>query len=266
MRRDGRRRGFYHPPRQQQSRKPRARPPPTPCRRSHDGKARRRLTRTHQPFCLPPACRRRRQAGGRQKGKRLGGPGRLACQSPFRRHRVGGEAPIAPLRAVTLSMSAGDACRLGADANRGDRTFSAGAREPIPAAIRGPRATRHENADNWRDGAVGSCGSQRCCVCVGDGPAGLFSGRFWPDNMVRTTILRGLSECFIRPAMALRPDRSARREHGGSSQGTGEGGRGVTQARSCPVPGARQAKLLDQVRHRCRVRHVARKTEYAYVN
>jgi hypothetical protein len=41
-------------------------------------------------------------------------------------------------------MSAGTACRLEADANLGHRNFNAGARKPIPAAIRGPRATRHE--------------------------------------------------------------------------------------------------------------------------
>ena len=61
------------------------------------------------------------------------GMSRLACQSPFRRHGVGGEAPSAPLCAITLSMSAGAACRLGADANRGHRTINAGARDPIPA-------------------------------------------------------------------------------------------------------------------------------------
>jgi len=56
------------------------------------------------------------------------------------------------LRAITLSMSAGTACRLEADANRGHRNFDAGARKPIPAAIRGPRATRHERHDSTGGG------------------------------------------------------------------------------------------------------------------
>ena len=34
---------------------------------------------------------------------------------------------------------------------------------------------------------------------------------------------------------------------------------------SKPLPEPRKPKLLDQVRHRCRLRHLARSTEKAYV-
>ena len=69
----------------------------------------------------PPAA-----AGGREKGEVFGGPSVLACQSPFRRRRVGGEARNAPLRVVTWYISAGDAYRLGAEPNHGRRTINAG--------------------------------------------------------------------------------------------------------------------------------------------
>ena len=39
----------------------------------------------------------------------------------------------------------------------------------------------------------------------------------------------------------------------------------MTQAIPGPVPEPRKPKLLDQVRHRCRLRHLALSTEHAYV-
>ena len=39
----------------------------------------------------------------------------------------------------------------------------------------------------------------------------------------------------------------------------------MTQSISGPVPEPRKPKLLDQVRHRCRLRHLALSTEHAYV-
>jgi hypothetical protein len=61
-------------------------------------------------------------------------------------------------------MSAGTACRLEADANLGHRNFNAGARKPIPAAIRGPRATRHERS------ASAAARSAVSCMLLFDGP------------------------------------------------------------------------------------------------
>lgn len=40
----------------------------------------------------------------------------------------------------------------------------------------------------------------------------------------------------------------------------------MTQPSTALLPESGKPKLLDQVRQRCRVRHLARKTEYAYVN
>ena len=108
------------------------------------------------PFPLPSAA----CGGGREReGGGFFEPC-LAWQSPFRRHWVGGEAldcpsprrradqwlPAASARGLELWPSAARRCHVEPISrfNRGRRSTTARAHEPIPAALRGPRARRHE--------------------------------------------------------------------------------------------------------------------------